>query len=114
LSLMGQCIDLIAEMGRASVNELMPHLPGRERVRVCQALSNARKKGHIRVVEKGKKLGFGGGSAPSYFELAGPRTIHLRNLPVCCVWEMGQRAQEGRRFWIKRVPRNDFATQEAA
>jgi hypothetical protein len=113
MSLMGRCIELIAQMGKASVNELMPHLPGRDRVRVCQALSNARKKGHIKVVERGRKLGFGGGSAPSYFVLAGPRQIQMRNRPVSCVWEMGQRALEGRPFWIRRQPRKDFATQEA-
>jgi hypothetical protein len=112
MSLLKRVVQLVRELDRpegVDVNDLHPHCPGRTRIQVMQALHNAANRRHISLVTPCQRPGFGVGSIPGKYSPAAPKP---KEYPLTSVFDMGQRAIEGRPYWTKRVPRQDFSTPE--
>lgn len=62
----------VEELGRADVDDLVPHFTSHTRDQVVSALHNASFRGYIVIVERGKSRGKGKGTFPSVF---GPAAV---------------------------------------
>lgn len=99
MSVRHDVVDLIEELGIASGDDLVPHLPDYTRDQVFQALQNAKWDGRIVIVEKSKALGKGLGRtaakyglAPEAIQQPEPDSISRDVRPANSVWEWGARA----------------------
>lgn len=102
MSLISRVTDLIADLGSATVDELLPYLEDYTRRQVINAMQNAASNGLVHVKAPAQRLGGVRGSAPSrYFPGPGAgrkapqrrirRDIHSR--PPASVWELSHSLQ---------------------
>lgn len=75
LSLIQRVVDLVEEMGRATVNDVVPHFPEYTREQVARALHLANFERRIVMVEIGKRIGRG--SLPAVYGPVG-ENVHPR------------------------------------
>jgi hypothetical protein len=112
-------VDCIKQLGQGTVNHVHQLCPQMNRAQVLQALSSAAWQKYLRKVGTESPRAFGVGAPFAIYEATGKHMVDHRIAPptekvdpVASVWDMGTRAIEGRPFWNKRVPRQDFATEE--
>lgn len=68
VSLTAQVTAITVSLGGATLDDLSARLPNVAREKLRQAVQNARKKGYLRLAQRGRGLGGrGGGSAPSVY-----------------------------------------------
>lgn len=88
----GRVEALIAKHGPASINDLAPHAPDLPRQQIQQALLSLCSEGRLVIAERGRKLGYGGGSLPSVYALPDHRVQPQARPMIASVFDLGKHA----------------------
>lgn len=110
-----QLSAVIHKLGTCTLAEANAQLPDWTGVQVANTAKNAaRKKLVVCVLRSSGNRGQSGFVPSLWAACAAPKPVRVlfTERPLVSVWELGERAEQGRPFWKPRVPRQDFMTPE--
>lgn len=87
-SMVREVAAAIRERGPCTAESIAPLFPDVERRKLHQAVRNARQYGYLTLIEGQQHRGYGGGSDPGVYAVAGAEPVPERRR-IASVWELG-------------------------